>query len=70
MNRLREIREEKQIKQETLANLLHCSQTTYSRYELEKRDIPTAVLRILADYYDTSIDYTLGRTNNPAPPKK
>ena len=70
MNRLREIREEKQIKQETLANLLHCAQTTYSRYELEKRDIPTAVLRILADYYDTSIDYILGRTNNPAPPKK
>ena len=70
MNRLREIREEKQIKQETLANLLHRSQTTYSRYELEKRDIPTAVLRILADYYDTSIDYILGRTNNPAPPKK
>ncbi|WP_419195994.1 helix-turn-helix domain-containing protein [Butyricicoccus faecihominis] len=53
-----------------LAACLQCSQTAYSHYESETRDIPTEVLRKLADYYHTSIDYLLCRTDNPAPPQK
>ena len=68
MNRLRDLREDRDLKQDTIAQYLNCSQTTYSRYELGKRDIPTEVLKKLADYYNTSIDYILCRTNNPAPP--
>ena len=70
MNRLRDLREDRDLNQDTVAHFLNCSQTAYSRYELGKRDIPTEVLKKLADYYDTSIDYILGRTNNPAPPQK
>ena len=68
MNRLRDLREDRDLKQDTIAQYLNCSQTAYSRYELGKRDIPTEVLKKLADYYSTSIDYILCRTNNPAPP--
>ena len=46
--------------------MLHMSQTGYSKYETGENDIPTAVLIALADYYGTSIDYLLGRTDNPA----
>lgn len=42
---------------------LHCSQQVYSNYELGQRDIPTAILIALADFYDTSTDYILGRTD-------
>lgn len=70
MNRLRDLREDRELKQKDLAAFLGCTQTAYSRYELESRDIPTDVLHQLADYYNTSIDYLLGRTNNFAPPQK
>lgn len=45
-----------------------CTQPQYFRYEQGYRDIPTDILIALADYYNTSTDYILGRTNNPAPP--
>ena len=48
--------------------MLNCTQQAYSTYERGERDIPSKVLIKLADYYNTSIDYLLGRTNNPAPP--
>lgn len=70
MNRLKDLRTDKDLNQNDLARVLNCSQTAYSNYELEKRDIPTDVLRKLADYYTTSIDYLLCRTNDPTPPKK
>ncbi|MDY3617615.1 helix-turn-helix domain-containing protein [Agathobaculum sp.] len=70
MNRLKDLREDKDLTQQILANYLGCSQVAYSNYELEKRDIPTEVLCKLADYYGTSTDYLLGRTNNPAPPQQ
>ena len=46
-----------------LSQALHCSQQVYSNYELGQRDIPTAILIALADFYDTSTDYILGRTD-------
>jgi len=69
--RIRELREDNDLKQQDLADYLHCSQVAYSRYELGKRDIPTDVLIALADYYNTSTDYILGRTKEIKPyPKK
>ena len=69
--RIRDLREDKDLSQQDLAQLLHCTQACYSNYETGKRDIPTATLQILADFYNVSIDYLLGRTNEKLPyPKK
>lgn len=66
-NRIRELREDHDLLQRNLADYLHCTQVTYSRYELGQRDIPTDVLIALADYYNTSVDYLLGRTDEISP---
>ena len=67
--RLRDLREDNGKKQSEIAALLNCTQQAYSTYERGERDIPSKVLIKLADYYNTSVDYLLGRTNNPAPPR-
>ena len=67
--RLRDLREDIGKKQSEIAALLNCTQQAYSTYERGERDIPSKVLIKLADYYNTSVDYLLGRTNNPAPPR-
>lgn len=61
--RIRDLREDSDLKQVALAKYLNCTQVCYSQYELGKRDIPTEVLIKLADYYGISIDYLLGRTD-------
>ena len=61
--RIRELREDKDISQVKLAEILGMSQTGYSKYETGENDIPTHILIKLADFYETSIDYILGRTN-------
>ncbi len=63
--RIRDMREDSDLRQKTLSAMLHCSQQTYSDYECGKTDIPTEVLIKLADYYHTSTDYLLGRTDDP-----
>lgn len=63
--RIRDLREDAGLQQKELAKYLRCSQVCYSYYETGKRDIPTDVLIKLADYYRVSVDYLLGRTNNP-----
>ena len=70
-NRLRDLREDKDLKQKDMAELLKIHQTTYSDYELGKLNIPIATLHYLADFYKVSVDYLLGRTNrkDPYPPK-
>ncbi len=69
--RLRDLREDRDLMQKDLAQLLGCTQVSYSHYELGKRDIPTDVLIHLADFYGTSTDYLLGRTDTKVPyPKK
>lgn len=70
MNRLKELREDKDLFQRDIAKYLNMSQTGYSQYETETNDIPTEVLRNLADYYDTSIDYILYRTDERKPYSK
>ncbi len=70
-NRLRDLREDRDLKQKQLADLLKIHQTTYSDYELDRLNIPVSALHILADFYHVSVDYLLGRTNckEPYPPK-
>lgn len=70
-NRLRDLREDRDLKQRDLAELLKVHQTTYSDYELNRLNIPVAVLHALADFYSVSVDYLLGRTGTKTPyPKK
>ncbi|MBQ8209381.1 MAG: helix-turn-helix transcriptional regulator [Clostridia bacterium] len=64
-NRLRELREDKDLLQKDIAAVINCTQVCYSRYELGKRDIPTDVLVKLSDYYSVSIDYILCQTDKP-----
>ena len=61
--RLRDLREDNDLKQYQIAKLLNIKQNTYSQYENEKREIPIDLLWKLADFYKTSIDYIVGRTN-------
>ena len=63
--RIRDLREDRDWNQVTVAKMLNMSQTGYSKYETGENDIPTHVLIDLANIYGTSIDYLLGQTNNP-----
>ncbi|MBQ6950040.1 MAG: helix-turn-helix transcriptional regulator [Clostridia bacterium] len=63
--RIRDMREDHDLTQVQVAEMLHMSQPGYSKYESGDNDIPTAVLIQLAKIYNTSIDYLLGQTNNP-----
>ncbi len=67
--RLRDLREDKDLRQEDVAEILGISQTVYSRYERGFQTIPVVHLLKLADFYQVSTDYILGRTNaaNPIP---
>ena len=66
LRRLRDLREDSDLSQTAVANLLHIQQTVYSRYERGFQTIPLEHLLALADYYKVSIDYILERTDNPA----
>lgn len=61
--RLRDLREDSDLTQKQLADILGMSQTGYSKYETGENDIPTHILIKLADFYHTSTDFILGRTN-------
>lgn len=65
--RLRNLREDRDLNQTAVARILHVSQTTYSRYESGSLDIPSGSLIALAEYYGTSVDYLLGLTDEPRP---
>ena len=70
--RMKDLREDKDLKQENIANLLKITRQQYGLYETGKRTIPIDLLITLADFYETSVDYIIGRTNEKAPykPKK
>ena len=63
--RIRNLREDKDMTQTQMGEILSCSQRVYSNYERGDIDIPTTTLSKLADFYDVSVDFLLGRTNNP-----
>ena len=67
MYRLRDLRNDKDLNQTQVAQILDMSQTGYSKYETGENDIPTAVLIKLADFYQTSIDYLLNQTHEKQP---
>lgn len=67
MTRLRDLREDKDLKQKDLADYLNIHQSTYSDYELGNLNIPVSALIKLSRFYETSIDYLLGQTDNPQP---
>ena len=62
-NRIRDLREDRDLTQKQIAEILGMSQTGYSKYETGENDIPTAILIKLADFYGTTTDYLLGRTD-------
>ncbi len=62
-NRMKGLREDCDLTQQEIAQVLNCSQTCYSKYELGQREIPIRLLCLLADFYGVSTDYLLGRTN-------
>ena len=66
-NRIREMREDRDIKQSALAKYLGVHQTTYSSYEIGKHSLTADVLVKLARYYNTSTDYLLGLTDETKP---
>lgn len=61
--RIRNLREDRDMNQTQIAKMLGMSQTGYSKYETGENDIPTSILIKLANFYNTSIDYLLGQTN-------
>lgn len=65
--RLKDLREDNDLSQEQVGKILGIQQTVYSRYERGFHTIPVEYLLILADYYKTSTDYILGRTNISKP---
>lgn len=67
--RLRDMREDHDLTQRQVAAILQMPQPQYNRYEQGLRDVPTTVLINLADLYETSTDYLLGRTDDPSIPK-
>lgn len=63
--RIRDLREDRDLTQKELSQVLNCSQQVYSNYELGQRDIPTDILIKLALFYNVSTDYILGLDNEP-----
>ena len=61
--RLHDLREDSDLSQKQIGQIIHVSQRAYSHYERGSRCIPVEILVRLADYYDTSIDYLVGRTD-------
>lgn len=68
--RIRELREDHDMTQTDVAVQLGMKQPQYFRYEQGYRDVPTDVLIKIADMFNTSVDYILGRTDDGSPPKK
>lgn len=65
--RIRDLREDNELTQEYIGKILNVSQRTYSRYENYERAIPIEILSKLADYYGTSVDYIIERTDQKKP---
>ena len=69
MNRIRALREDRDLSQETVAKIIKTTQQQYSKIETGKADISGEKLIALAKFYNTSADYLLGLTNDPTPSK-
>ena len=65
--RIRDLREDRDLKQREIAELLLCDQALYSKYERGERELPLHLAIQLAEFYDVSVDYLVGLTDEPAP---
>ena len=65
--RIRDLREDRDLKQREIAELLLCDQSLYSKYERGERELPLHLAIQLAEFYDVSVDYLVGLTDEPAP---
>lgn len=63
--RLKALRLERHLQQSDVARIISCGQPLYSRYERGEREIPLSALIALADFYDVSLDYLVGRSDDP-----
>lgn len=63
--RIRDLREDRDLKQREVAEYLNCSQQVYSNYELGQRDVPNETLIRLSRFYNVSVDYILSLTDDP-----
>lgn len=63
--RIRDLREDRDLKQREVAEYLNCSQQVYSNYELGQRDVPSETLIRLSWFYNVSVDYILSLTDDP-----
>lgn len=70
LKRLKDLREDRDLKQVNIAEILKITRQQYSLYELGKRDIPAEYLRVLAKFYNTSTDYILELTDEVKPYKR
>ena len=68
--RIKSLREDNDLTQKQISEFLNISQVAYSYYEINKRNIPLELLSKLADYYNTSIDYLVYRTDEKKPYQK
>lgn len=67
MNRIRDLREDRDLSQTEIAKVIKTTQQQYSKIETGKADISGEKLKLLAEFYNVSVDYILGLTNNPQP---
>ena len=65
--RIRDLREDRDLKQREIAKLLLCDQSLYSKYERGEREMPLHLVVRLAEFYGVSVDYLVGLTDEPAP---
>ena len=65
--RIRDMREDRDLTQQQIADYLRCDQSLYSKYERGERDIPLHLIEKRASFYNTSGDYLIGRTNEKRP---
>lgn len=66
--RIKDLREDNDLTQKQISQILMCDQSLYSKYERGEREIPLSLLIRLADYYNTSLDYLVFRSDNPSKP--
>ena len=63
--RIKDMREDNDLTQKQISQMLLCDQSLYSKYERGEREIPLKIMVALADFYMVSVDYLIGRTDNP-----
>ena len=67
-DRIRELRKRDELTQEQLSQLIHVNRATLANWEINRAIPDTLILQSIADFFRVSVDYLLGRTDDPTPP--